>query len=57
MSFEIGAGQIVGMAGLVGAGRTEIAKAIFGIDKKTTGSIFIDNKPLKINSPADAISE
>jgi ABC-type sugar transport system ATPase subunit len=57
ISFEIGAGQIVGMAGLVGAGRTEIAKAIFGIDKKTTGSIFIDNKPLKINSPADAISE
>jgi ABC-type sugar transport system ATPase subunit len=57
ISFEIGAGQIVGMAGLVGAGRTEIAKAIFGIDKKTTGSIILDNKPLKINSPADAISE
>jgi ABC-type sugar transport system ATPase subunit len=57
ISFEIGAGQIVGMAGLVGAGRTEIAKAIFGIDKKTSGSIILDNKPLKINSPADAISE
>jgi len=56
VSFAIRAGEIVGMAGLVGAGRTEIARAIFGIDKKASGSIILDKKKLSINSPADAIS-
>ena len=56
VSFAIRAGEIVGMAGLVGAGRTEIARAIFGIDKKASGSIILDKKELSINSPADAIS-
>jgi ABC-type sugar transport system ATPase subunit len=56
VSFDICAGEIVGMAGLVGAGRTEVARAIFGVDKKTSGSIMLDNKELSINSPADAIS-
>jgi ribose transport system ATP-binding protein len=54
--FDIRRGEIVGMAGLVGAGRTEIARAIFGIDKKTSGTIELDGKQLKINSPTDAIS-
>lgn len=56
ISFTIRAGEIAGMAGLVGAGRTEIARAIFGVDRKTSGSIVLDNKELSINSPADAIS-
>jgi ABC-type sugar transport system ATPase subunit len=56
VSFDIRAGEIVGMAGLVGAGRTEVARAIFGVDQKTSGSIVLDNEELPINSPADAIS-
>jgi ABC-type sugar transport system ATPase subunit len=56
VSFEICAGEIVGMAGLVGAGRTETARAIFGVDKKARGSIALDGAELSIDSPADAIS-
>jgi ABC-type sugar transport system ATPase subunit len=55
ISFDIRTGEIVGMAGLVGAGRTEVARAIFGIDKKTSGTIMLDDKELSINSPVDAI--
>jgi ABC-type sugar transport system ATPase subunit len=56
VSFEIRSGEIVGLAGLVGAGRTEIAKAVFGVDRKTSGQVFLEGKRLSINSPADAIS-
>jgi len=56
ISFEIKSGEIVGMAGLVGAGRTEVARAIFGVDKKTSGTIFLEGRELGIHSPADAIS-
>jgi ribose transport system ATP-binding protein len=56
ISFDIRAGEIVGMAGLVGAGRTEVAQAIFGVDKKTSGTISLDDKEIVINSPADAIA-
>ncbi|MBA7709840.1 Galactose/methyl galactoside import ATP-binding protein MglA [subsurface metagenome] len=56
ISFDIRAGEIVGMAGLIGAGRTEIARAIFGVDKKTSGSIVLDSEELSIRTPADAIS-
>ncbi|MHC4060203.1 MAG: sugar ABC transporter ATP-binding protein [Planctomycetota bacterium] len=56
VSFTIRAGEIVGMAGLVGAGRTEVARAIFGVDKKVSGSVVLDGEELLINSPADAIS-
>jgi ABC-type sugar transport system ATPase subunit len=56
VSFDIRAGEIVGMAGLIGAGRTDVARAIFGIDKKTSGSIRLDGEELAINSPADAIA-
>ncbi|MHC4617329.1 MAG: sugar ABC transporter ATP-binding protein [Planctomycetota bacterium] len=56
VSFGIRGGEIAGMAGLVGAGRTEVGRAIFGVEKKTTGSITIDNRELTINSPTDAIS-
>jgi ABC-type sugar transport system ATPase subunit len=56
VSFTIRAGEILGMAGLVGAGRTEVARAIFGIDKKASGSVVLDGEQLLIDSPADAIS-
>jgi len=56
ISFNIQSGEIVGMAGLIGAGRTEIARAIFGVDKKTSGKIKLNGKPVEIHSPADAIA-
>ncbi len=54
-SFSIKAGEIVGLAGLVGAGRTEIARLIIGADKKYGGEIYVDGKQAKINSPKEAI--
>lgn len=55
VSFEVYAGEIVGMAGLMGAGRTETTRAIFGADPKQSGEIILNGKALKINSPFDAI--
>jgi len=54
-SFSVGAGEILGLAGLVGAGRTEMSRLIFGIDKKKTGRIYLDGEELFIHSPGDAI--
>ena len=48
-------GERLGFAGLVGAGRTETARAVFGADKITGGEILLNGKPVKINSPSDAI--
>jgi ribose transport system ATP-binding protein len=56
ISFDIRSGEIVGMAGLVGAGRTDVAGAIFGVRKKTSGTITINNEVRNITSPADAIA-
>jgi len=50
ISFEIKAGEVVGLAGLVGAGRSEVAKAIFGLDPDATGSVRIDGNELKLGS-------
>lgn len=55
ISFKVRKGEIVGFAGLVGAGRTEVMRAIFGIDRRTSGKIFIEDKEVKIQSPGDAI--
>lgn len=55
VSFELYEGEIVGMAGLMGAGRTETTRALFGIDKKDSGTVFLDGKEVKINKPIDAI--
>ena len=57
VNFEIRRGEIVGLAGLVGAGRTEVARAIFGVDQKTTGQVILEGRELTIGSPADAIAE
>ena len=54
VSFEIRAGEIVGLAGLVGSGRTEIARAIFGADQLDAGRILVDGQPVAIRSPRDA---
>lgn len=57
VSFDVRRGEIVGLAGLVGAGRTEVARAIFGVDQKTTGQVVLEGRELAIGSPANAIAE
>jgi ribose transport system ATP-binding protein len=54
-SFILHEGEVLGIAGLVGAGRTELARLIYGADRKTGGEILIDGKPVDIRSPLDAI--
>ena len=55
VSFEVRAGEILGLAGLIGAGRTETARLIFGADRKAGGEIRLDGKPVAIDSPRAAI--
>ncbi len=55
ISFEVRAGEIVGLAGLVGAGRTEIAEAIFGIQRYDAGSVEVSGQPLRSGSPSAAM--
>lgn len=55
ISFEVRQGEILGLAGLVGAGRTETARAIFGADPIDGGTIEVFGKPVRIRSPQDAI--
>jgi ribose transport system ATP-binding protein len=55
ISFKLHKGEILGIAGMVGAGRTEMARTLFGIDKKDSGQIFIDSQEIKIGSPEDAL--
>jgi L-arabinose transport system ATP-binding protein len=54
-SFGVGSGEIVGIFGLVGAGRSELLKAIFGDTASSNGKVKVGGKPLKIKHPADAI--
>ena len=55
VTFELRAGEILGFGGLVGSGRTEIARALFGIDQPTAGTIAIDGKAMRFASPKDAM--
>ena len=55
VSFSLHAGEVVGLAGLVGAGRSEIARALFGLQPVTRGRLYIDGKPAVFNSPRDAM--
>jgi ABC-type sugar transport system ATPase subunit len=57
ISLTVRSGEIVGMAGLVGAGRTDVGQAIFGIQPALSGEILIDNQPVEIRDPASAISK
>jgi ribose transport system ATP-binding protein len=56
LSFDVGRGEILGFAGLVGAGRSEVARAIFGVDPSLEGEVRLDDAPVEIRSPRDAIS-
>ena len=55
VSFELHKGEILGFAGLMGAGRTETARAVFGADPKESGDIYINGEKVTINSPEDAV--
>lgn len=55
VSFELCKGEILGMAGLVGAGRTDVSRAIFGVEPATGGTIEIEGKVVQINSPDQAM--
>ncbi len=55
VGFELHEGEIVGVAGLMGAGRTEMTRAIFGADPRDGGEILLDGEPVKIEKPLDAI--
>ncbi len=55
ISFHVRAGEVVGLAGLVGSGRTEVARAIFGADRLDGGVIRLHGKPVTIRSPQDAL--
>jgi ABC-type sugar transport system ATPase subunit len=57
VSFEVRAGEVVGLAGLVGAGRSEVARAIFGIDRLDRGTIRLEGRPVRIDSPQSAIRQ
>ncbi len=56
VSFELHKGEILGFSGLMGAGRTETARALFGADPKDSGDIFINGKKVDIKSPMDAVA-
>ena len=55
VSFELHKGEILGFSGLMGAGRTETARAIFGADPKESGDIYVNGKLVNIQSPEDAV--
>ncbi|MBV9489419.1 MAG: sugar ABC transporter ATP-binding protein [Verrucomicrobia bacterium] len=55
VSFQVRRGEILGLAGLMGAGRTELMDGVFGVTPSYGGSIRVNGKPVKIHSPADAI--
>ena len=57
VSFQLHKGEVLGFAGLVGAGRSELARAIFGIDKLEAGELFINGKKVTIRHPAEAIAQ
>ncbi|MBY5034805.1 sugar ABC transporter ATP-binding protein [Streptococcus gallolyticus] len=57
VSFQVRKGEILGFSGLMGAGRTEVMRTIFGIDKKAAGTIKIDGKEVNIASPYQAIQQ
>lgn len=56
VSFQVRGGEIVGMAGLVGAGRTELAEALFGIRPVLAGQVLLDGQPVRLRTPRQAIA-
>lgn len=55
VSFEVGAGEIVALAGLVGAGRSEVVRAIYGVDRRVAGRVSLDGNDVPANSPKKSI--
>ncbi|MBQ8508097.1 MAG: sugar ABC transporter ATP-binding protein [Clostridia bacterium] len=55
VSFKVRAGEIVGFAGLVGAGRSEVMRALFAVDPRESGDVFMNGKPVEIKSTMDAL--
>ncbi|MDO9378113.1 MAG: sugar ABC transporter ATP-binding protein [Nocardioidaceae bacterium] len=56
MTFSVARGEILGFAGLVGAGRTEVARALAGVDPADTGELVVDGRTVQVRRPADAIA-
>ena len=56
VSFSLRSGEVIGMAGLVGAGRSEIAMGIFGLDARMTGSVFVEGRRVSVRCPRDAMA-
>jgi ABC-type sugar transport system ATPase subunit len=56
VSFTLRAGEIVGLAGLIGAGRTETCRAIFGVDAVDTGRVFVEGRPARLGSPRASVA-
>ncbi|MGV0820324.1 sugar ABC transporter ATP-binding protein [Martelella sp. AMO21009] len=57
VSFDVHAGEVVAMAGLVGAGRTEVARLIFGAGRRTSGTVVVNGRPSEPAGPSDAIAD
>ncbi|MCI9440798.1 MAG: sugar ABC transporter ATP-binding protein [Ruminococcus sp.] len=57
ITFQVRRGEILGFAGLIGAGRTEVMEAVFGYRKADAGEIYLKNEQVRINSPKDAIDK
>ncbi len=57
VSFEVHEGEVLGLAGLMGSGRTELARTLFGIDQMTAGTVRIDGSEVKITKPGEALSQ
>ncbi len=57
VGFHICAGEIVGLAGVMGSGRTEVARAVFGADPIDSGQVYLDGNPITIRSPNDAVKK
>ena len=56
IQFEVRCGEVLGIAGLIGAGRSRILNTLFGVNRRTSGKVLLDGEPLSIGSPADAIA-
>ena len=56
VSFELRAGEVVGLAGLVGSGRTALVRSIFGLNAPDSGTIYVNGHPARIRSPRDAVA-
>lgn len=56
VSFDVRAGEIVGLAGLIGSGRSEVARAVFGADRRSAGTVIVEGREVEIRRPREAIN-